>query len=147
LVVARRGGRAALAIFPPGQTENQVNQQNSADFTQSQDNAIAAALCELKYPQAFGIFKVVANGPSVACFARVINCWRWRHEVASFDELRAVLALHPPGSSVIVARQARRQDPRRARQARQADRQGDQRRLSRISADNTCLAPSPSRSA
>ena len=37
--------------IPPGQSQQQIDQQNTADFTESQDNAIAAAaLCELGYP-------------------------------------------------------------------------------------------------
>ncbi|MFI6482564.1 PDZ domain-containing protein [Nonomuraea sp. NPDC050663] len=37
-------------IFPPNQTAQQVEQQNAAEMTGSQDNATAAALTELKIP-------------------------------------------------------------------------------------------------
>ncbi|HLY34981.1 MAG TPA: PDZ domain-containing protein, partial [Jatrophihabitantaceae bacterium] len=43
------------AVFPPGQSENQVNQQNTRDFAISQDSAVAAASCELGYPARFGV--------------------------------------------------------------------------------------------
>jgi PDZ domain-containing protein len=52
------------ALFPPGQTTQQVNTQNKNDFTSSQDNAIVAASCELGYPKAFGVLTVIGKGPS-----------------------------------------------------------------------------------
>jgi Lon-like protease len=42
-------------IYPPGVSQQQVDQQDSADFTDSQDSAEAAAFCELKYPHGFGV--------------------------------------------------------------------------------------------
>ena len=50
------------SIFPPGQSQQQTNQQNTQDFITSQDNATAAALCELHYPQGFGVLKVNTDG-------------------------------------------------------------------------------------
>jgi PDZ domain-containing protein len=50
------------SVFAPGQSENDVNQQNLQDFTQSQDNAIAAAGCELGYPHRFGVATVSSTG-------------------------------------------------------------------------------------
>ena len=50
------------AIFPPGQSEQQINQQNTQQFTESQDNAIAAASCELGYPKRFGVETVSSAG-------------------------------------------------------------------------------------
>lgn len=52
------------AVYPPGQSQQQTEQQNSADFQQSQDSATAAALCELGYPKGFGVIDVEARGPS-----------------------------------------------------------------------------------
>lgn len=52
------------ALFPPGQSDQQVNQQNTADFAQAQDNAVVAASCYLGDPKAFGILSVVSGGPS-----------------------------------------------------------------------------------
>ena len=50
--------------YPPGQSDQQVNQQNTEDFLASQDSATEAALCELHYPQGFGVLRVTPNGPS-----------------------------------------------------------------------------------
>jgi Lon-like protease len=52
------------SVYPPGTTQKQTDQQNAQDFTQSQDNATAAALCQLGYPKGFGVIDVVASGPS-----------------------------------------------------------------------------------
>jgi len=52
------------AEYPPGQSQDQVNQQNANDFTQSQNNAVAAASCELGYPKQQGVSGVVSSGPS-----------------------------------------------------------------------------------
>jgi PDZ domain-containing protein len=52
------------AVYPPGQSEEETNQQNTQDFIASQDNATAAALCELHYPRGFGVLDVSPDGPS-----------------------------------------------------------------------------------
>ena len=50
------------SIYPPGQSEQQTNQQNTQDFVQSQDSAVAAASCELGYPSvAVNVLAVVAG--------------------------------------------------------------------------------------
>jgi PDZ domain-containing protein len=48
-------------IYPPGQSEQQVAQQDSEDFSNSQDNAEGAALCALKYPSYFGVLGVATD--------------------------------------------------------------------------------------
>jgi PDZ domain-containing protein len=53
------------SVIPPGQSEKQVNQQNTADFVASQDNATAAALCYLGYKPSFGVLGIVAKSPAV----------------------------------------------------------------------------------
>jgi PDZ domain-containing protein len=52
------------SLFPPGETTDQVTQQNTADFTQSQDDAVAAAGCELGFTPKFGVISVLGNGAS-----------------------------------------------------------------------------------
>ena len=39
------------SLFPPGQSTQQVNQQNTADFAESQDNAVVAASCRARLPE------------------------------------------------------------------------------------------------
>jgi PDZ domain-containing protein len=50
------------SLFPPGQSTQQVDQQNTADFAESQDDAVAAAGCELGYPAKFGVVTVLGTG-------------------------------------------------------------------------------------
>ncbi len=50
------------SVYPPGKSEHDVDQQNTADFVDSQDSAIAAASCELGYPHKFGVVTVVGTG-------------------------------------------------------------------------------------
>ena len=52
------------AVQAPGQSQKQLDQQNTQEFTQSQDDATAAALCELKYPKGFGVQSVPAKSAS-----------------------------------------------------------------------------------
>lgn len=54
------------AIYPPGTSKQQQNAANAEDFAASQDNATAAAACELGYPKGFGIFSVADDSPNKA---------------------------------------------------------------------------------
>lgn len=91
------------AIFPPGVSTNQVNRENKAEFVQSQDSAVLAALCELGYPKAFGVLSVTAHGPS----AGVLHVGDVLVSVAgtpvsTYDGLKAALQRERPGTSVPV---------------------------------------------
>jgi Lon-like protease len=52
------------SVYPPGESQQQSNQQNTQEFLSSQDSATAAAFCELGYPKGFGVIAVTASGPS-----------------------------------------------------------------------------------
>lgn len=52
------------AIYPPGTSKQQTDQTNAQDFTSSQDNATAAAACELGYPKGFGVLSVTPDSPN-----------------------------------------------------------------------------------
>ena len=54
----------STSVNPPGESQNQVNQQNANDFTESQDNAVAASSCELGYPKQDGVSTVTSDGAS-----------------------------------------------------------------------------------
>jgi PDZ domain-containing protein len=91
------------SVYPPGQSEKQVNQQNSAEFAQSQDSAVEAAACELGYPEAFGILSITSGG---AADGRL----RVGDQLVSVDgkatgnykQLAAVLRDEKPGTQVAV---------------------------------------------
>jgi PDZ domain-containing protein len=46
------------SVYPPGKTEQQTNEQDHQDFIQSQDSAVAAAACQLKYPHGIAVLSV-----------------------------------------------------------------------------------------
>lgn len=94
------------AVYPPGQSEKQTDKQNTADFTESQDNAVAAASCELGYPRRFGIVTVLGDGAGRAVFkpADVLETIDAK-PTTSEKALRAVLAADAPGTSVAVGLQ------------------------------------------
>jgi PDZ domain-containing protein len=52
------------SIYPPGKTQQQVNEQDKQDFTESQNSATAAAACELNYPKGFGVASVSGDSPN-----------------------------------------------------------------------------------
>ncbi|WP_213452577.1 YlbL family protein [Rhizomonospora bruguierae] len=56
-------------IYPPGQTQQQVDQQNAQDFKRSQTSAETAALRELGFPVQVRITKVDPGGPSDGALA------------------------------------------------------------------------------
>jgi PDZ domain-containing protein len=49
------------SVFPPGQSEEQVNKVDTAQFVDSQSSATAAAFCQLQYPSALGVVAVIAG--------------------------------------------------------------------------------------
>jgi Lon-like protease len=52
-------------IYPPDQTEKQVEQQNQQEFTESQDSAVTVALTKLGYPIQTYVKTVTPGGASV----------------------------------------------------------------------------------
>jgi PDZ domain-containing protein len=92
------------AVYPPGQSDQQVQQRNTQDFIGSQENATAAALCELHYPRGFGVLDVEADGPSHG----ILHPGDFIKQVdgkpsASPAALTAVLAEERPGQTVAVS--------------------------------------------
>jgi PDZ domain-containing protein len=49
------------SVYTPGQSQQQADQENTKEFVESQDNAVAAASCELGYPKKFGIVEVLST--------------------------------------------------------------------------------------
>jgi PDZ domain-containing protein len=89
------------SIYPPGQSQDQVDQQNAQDFTDSQDNAIAAASCELGYPKRFGVISVLGDGPAARKLQPADIIRTLDGKPADTDhKLRALLSRHAPGTEV-----------------------------------------------
>ncbi|MDT4892936.1 MAG: Lon-like protease [Pseudonocardiales bacterium] len=91
------------SVYPPGTSQQQVDQQNTADFAESQDNAIAAAACELGYPAQFGVIVVQADTPAKGKLqpADVLKTIDGK-PVASADALTAVLQKTKPGTTITI---------------------------------------------
>lgn len=92
------------SIYPPGQSQQQVDQQNTQDFAQSQDDAIAAAFCELGYPATFGVLVVQGDSPAQGKLqpADVLQSLDG-HPVNTADKLTALLRAEKPGSKVSLS--------------------------------------------
>jgi PDZ domain-containing protein len=94
-------------IYPPGQSVQQVAQQDSEDFSDSQDNAEGAAFCALKYPSYFGVLGVAtdmkpAGALKIGDRLETID----GRSITTSAKLQAVLATLTPGAkaTVVVAR-------------------------------------------
>jgi Lon-like protease len=91
------------SVYPPGQSEQQVNQQNTADFSASQNDAVQAAACELNYPRGFGVASVTDKSPSQDklrpgdAFVSVAGS-----PAMTYPQLKAILESKQPGTSVPV---------------------------------------------
>lgn len=91
------------AVYPPGQSEQDVDKQNQQDFTDSRNSAVSAAMCELGYPKSFGIV-------SLTPASKAKSVLKPGDELISLDgrpitdikKLSAVLATQTPGASVSV---------------------------------------------
>ena len=89
--------------FPPGQSQQQVDQQNKQDFTESQDNATAAALCELGYPRRFGVITVSGSSPAQGKLQPGDVLTSLDGTAVSDDaDLRGMLAKLAPGTQVSI---------------------------------------------
>ncbi len=92
------------SIYPPGKSQQQVDQQNTQQFTASQDDAVAAASCELGYPKQFGVVTVLSTGAAAAKLqpADVIKTLDGK-PAGSDTSLRRLLAADSPGMTVSLS--------------------------------------------
>lgn len=92
------------SIYPPGKSQQQVEQQNIQDFTNSQDSATAAAFCELGYPRGFGVVTVDPKGPSHGVLMPADRLVTLNGKaVDSIKALTAVLESQQPGTTAKVS--------------------------------------------
>jgi PDZ domain-containing protein len=91
------------AVYPPGESVQQTNRQNAADFVSSQDNAITAAECQLGYPKRFGVVGVLSDGAAHAVLQPadvIVSLDGARADTPA--RLTALLAKRPPGTTVTL---------------------------------------------
>ena len=91
------------SVYLPGQSTQQVNDQNTADFLGSQDHAIAAASCELKYPKGIAI-QSFTKGTKAASVLQVGDKFVTFNgqDASSIDKLHALLDKATPGQTATV---------------------------------------------
>lgn len=91
-------------IYPPGQTREQVEEQNTAQFSQSQSAAEAAAMRYLGYPARVSIAEVVDGGAAdgnleVGDIITAVD----GEEVAVPSDLGELVTAEPVGATLTVA--------------------------------------------
>ncbi|MCG5431553.1 PDZ domain-containing protein [Mycobacterium sp. MYCO198283] len=90
-------------IYPPGKSTEEVNEDNSADFAQSEFNAEYAALGHLKYPSAVTVQTVNDGGPSAGKLqpGDAIDGVDGK-PVAKMSDLETILQATRPGQEILV---------------------------------------------
>lgn len=135
-------------VKQPGQSQQQVNQQNTQDFLQSEDSATQAALCELGYPKGFGVVSVLPKSPAAGVLHpgdQLVSIDAV--PVDSAGRLTSVMQAQTPGKRVAVV--VKRQTSSTSRQAVPETlyvtlgKPSDKRKgaFLGITFGNTCLAP------
>src|SRR3982751_3925738 len=91
-------------IYPPNQSEKQVEQQNQQEFSASQSSAETVALRELGYPVQTYVSRVTAGGPSAGNMAKndVITAVDGT-AVTSPDKLTQLVRSKPVGTTLTIA--------------------------------------------
>src|SRR6201995_2467514 len=90
-------------VYPPGQSREEVDKANDADFKESEHNAEFAALGYLKYPKAVTIVTVTDPGPSVSKLqagdaVQAVD----GTPVANIEQFTSFLKHTKPGQSIAV---------------------------------------------
>jgi PDZ domain-containing protein len=91
-------------IYPPGQTQQQVEQRNAEDFAASQTSAETAALRELGYPVQVAVKAVTPDGPSAGVLRAgdVITAVDGQ-PVPAAQRLTELVRAKPAGATLTVA--------------------------------------------
>jgi PDZ domain-containing protein len=90
-------------IYPPDQSEKEVEQRNAEDFERSQTSAETAALRELGYPVQVTVAKVVAGGPSEGTLkvGDVLTAVNGK-EIGTAGELTEAIRSRPGGTALKI---------------------------------------------
>ncbi|MFY1634024.1 PDZ domain-containing protein [Solwaraspora sp. WMMB335] len=90
-------------IYPPGQTQEEVEERNAEDFAASQTSAETAALRQLGYPVQVQVRAVTPDGPSVGLLQvdDVITSVDGT-EVTSATELTELIRAEPEGTALTI---------------------------------------------
>jgi PDZ domain-containing protein len=90
-------------IFPPGQSEEEVNQRNEEDFKASQSSAETVALRKLGYPVSVAVTRVIPGRPAAAALQAgdVINSVDGQ-PVTSRQRLVELITAKPAGTALTI---------------------------------------------
>jgi PDZ domain-containing protein len=90
-------------VYPPNETQQQVDQQNAEDFKQSQSSAETVALRKLGYPAQVRIAEVTAKAPAdgVLQVGDVINTVDGT-AITSAQKLGELIRAKPAGTSFVI---------------------------------------------
>jgi Lon-like protease len=90
-------------IYPPGQSEQQVEQQNQQDFKESQTSAETSALRELGFPVSVTISRLVSGRPAAAVLKTgdVIDSVDGQ-QVTSRQRLIELITAKPAGTALAI---------------------------------------------
>lgn len=92
------------AIFPPGQSQDEVEEENKAAFTESEANATTAAFAHLGLPTEVTVAYTVPDSPADGRVHEndVIVAVDGK-DVAKPEEVKAAIAAHAPGDKVTLS--------------------------------------------
>lgn len=90
-------------VYPPGQSREDIDKANNAEFSQSEDNAGYAALGYLKYPRAATVMEVQKPGPSVGKLQAgdVLDAIDGKR-AANGEQVTSLLKKTKPGQQVVI---------------------------------------------
>jgi PDZ domain-containing protein len=90
-------------IYPPDETQQQVDQQNQQDFTDSQNSAETAALRELGYPVQVTVQSVAAGAPAQGHLAKgdIVTTVNGQ-KVTSAQKLTSLIQAKPAGTTLQI---------------------------------------------
>lgn len=100
-------GRHGLApreqVYPPDRTKEEVQEQNAADFRQSEDSAELAALTYLGKPILLTIARVTEGGPSAGLFEEGDQIIAVDGQaVITPADVQKIVSQTPPGTTIVV---------------------------------------------
>ncbi len=116
-------------IYPPDQTEKQVEQQNTQEFTESQASAVTVALTKLGYPVQTFVKTVTAGGQSVGKLAVDDILTSVDGAVVTSPTVLTTLVRAKPAGTTLTIGYTRAGTPGTAQIVTKADKSGDPPRI------------------
>lgn len=90
-------------VYPPGKSREEIDEENTADFKESEDSAEYAALGYLQFPKAVTVFKVNKSGPSADKLqpGDIVDAFDGT-KVANVEAFTTLLKATKPGQEVVL---------------------------------------------